>query len=243
MIAVQEFQEKFRYCLFCLSAVLAFFALIFAPVSFAQRDNVDPFIGLNRSVNDFNTSLDLAIIKPVSQTYDEFLPPVAKRGVSNFFNNLDDVKVFVNDLLQLKFRNAMHDSGRLVLNTTVGVGGLIDVATGMGLYKNDEDFGQTLGYWGVGPGPYVVLPLLGSRTVRDAIGYIPDVFLNPVFWINDTNTRYALNGLDTVETRADFLATEELITGDEYIFVRDAYLQRREYLVADGEVYDEWDGI
>ena len=208
---------------------------------FAQHVDVDPFIEVNRSLYDFNEAFDEMIFKPVAKTYDLIMPGLAKRGVSNFFNNLDDVNVVVNDVLQLKMRNAMYDSGRLVINTTLGIGGLIDVASGFGLYKNYEDFGQTLGYWGIESGPYIVLPFLGTSTVRDAIGMVPDYLLNPVFWVNDNEARFLLYALDNTDTRLYYLAAEAMITGDEYIFVRDAYLQRREYLVADGEVYDEWD--
>ncbi len=206
-----------------------------------QNDDIDPFITVNRSVYDFNEALDEIVIKPVTKSYDFVMPEFAKRGVTNFFNNLDDINVVLNDLLQLKMANAMHDSGRFLINTTVGVGGLIDVASGFGLYKNYEDFGQTLGYWGMDSGAYMVLPFLGTSTIRDTIGMIPDYLVNPVFWVNDSETRFALFTLDNIDTRLYYMAAEAMITGDEYVFVRDAYLQRREYLVADGEVYDEWD--
>lgn len=207
----------------------------------AQARDADPFIEVNRSVYNFNEALDELIIKPVTRSYDYVMPDMAKRGVTNFFNNLDDVNVVVNDVLQGKVRNAARDSGRLVLNSTIGIAGFIDVASGFGLYKNNEDFGQTFGYWGIGPGPYLVVPFLGNYTLRDAIGFIPDYLFNPIFWIHDEMPRHGLYAMDTVDTRLYYLAAESMITGDEYVFVRDAYLQRREYLVADGEVYDEWD--
>jgi phospholipid-binding lipoprotein MlaA len=169
------------------------------------------------------------------------VPTFAKRGVGNFFANLDDVNVIANDLLQLKMDNALRDSCRLLLNTTAGMGGLLDVASEVGLYKNYEDFGQTLGHWGVGDGGYLVVPFLGASTVRDTVGMVPDLLLNPVSWITDSKTRSALYALDTVDTRLSYVAAESMITGDEYEFVRNAYLQRREYLVHDGEVYDEFD--
>ena len=219
--------------------VAAAFPLCASPLY--GQDAMDPFIEFNRSVYNFNEALDEILFKPVAKTYDLVLPGFAKRGVTNFFNNLDDVNVVVNDLLQLKMANAMQDSGRLVINTTIGIGGLIDVASGFGLYKNSEDFGQTLGYWGLDAGPYVVLPFLGTSTLRDAVGLVPDYLLNPVFRVNDGEARVFLYALDTTDTRVYYLAAEAIITGDEYTFVRDAYLQRREYLVADGEVYDEWD--
>lgn len=223
--------------------VLVLAAGIVMPFDYAaaQYADADPYAKVNRNIYAFNQSLDDIIFRPVTQAYDDIFPPFAKRGVTNFFNNLDDINVVFNDLLQLKMKNALHDSSRFVVNSTVGVAGFFDVATGMGLYKNYEDFGQTLGYWGVPTGPYIVLPLLGTSNVRDAIGLIPDYLLNPVFWVNDKEARFFLYALDNTDTRLFYMAAESMVSGDEYIFVRDAYLQRREYLVADGEVYDEWD--
>ncbi len=213
----------------------------FAQGSFAQAPLSDPWEGINRPLYAFNQLFDGYIVRPIAVTYDNVMPSFAKRGVTNFFANLDDVNVIANDLLQLKMNNAMRDSGRLLLNTTAGMGGLLDVAAEVGLYKNYEDFGQTLGYWGVGDGGYLVLPFLGASTVRDTIAYVPDVLLNPVYWVTDSNARSAYYALDTVDTRLSCVAAESMITGDEYEFVRNAYLQRREYLVNDGEVYDEFD--
>lgn len=235
----RQILQKFHKCTVGLVGALLL-CLPTTPAQ-AQSGDIDPFIEVNRSVYDFNEAFDELIFKPVTRTYDFVMPGFAKRGVTNFFNNLDDINVVVNDLLQLKMINAMQDSGRLVINTTIGIGGLIDVASEFGLYKNYEDFGQTLGYWGVPEGPYLVLPFLGTSTVRDAIGMVPDYLLNPVFWVNDNEARFFLYAMDNIDTRLYFLAAESMITGDEYVFVRDAYLQRREYLVADGEVYDEWD--
>jgi len=211
--------------------------------SFAQalQSDPDPWEGINRPLYAFNQAFDGYIVRPITVTYNKAVPGFAKRGVSNFLDNLDDVNVIVNDLLQLKMNNAMRDSGRLLLNTTAGLGGLLDVASEVGLYKNYEDFGQTLGHWGVGAGGYMVLPFLGASTLRDTIGFIPDTLLNPIGWAHESEERAALFALDTVDTRLGYLAAESMITGDEYEFVRNAYLQRREYLVHDGEVYDEFD--
>jgi phospholipid-binding lipoprotein MlaA len=213
----------------------------FAQSGFAQAPLSDPWEGINRPLYAFNQLFDGYIVRPIAVTYDNVVPPFAKRGVTNFFANLDDVNVIANDLLQLKMNNAMRDSGRLLLNSTAGMGGLLDVASEVGLYKNYEDFGQTLGYWGVGDGGYLVLPFLGASTVRDTIAYVPDVLLNPVYWVTDSNARSAYYALDTVDTRLSYVAAESMISGDEYEFVRNAYLQRREYLVNDGVVYDEFD--
>jgi phospholipid-binding lipoprotein MlaA len=225
----------------CLALPLMAAAGLFAPLANAQYDDVDPYMEVNRKVYGFNQSLDGLVFKPVTETYDFTMPTFAKRGVTNLFNNLDDINAVLNDLLQLKMSNALHDSSRFLVNTTIGVAGIFDVATGLGLYKNYEDFGQTLGYWGVPAGPYVVLPLLGTSNVRDAIGKIPDSMFNPVFWVNDSEARFFLYSLDNIDTRLFYMAAASMVSGDEYIFVRDAYLQRREYLVADGEVYDQWD--
>jgi phospholipid-binding lipoprotein MlaA len=221
--------------------LLLILVLALQPVAAVAQGDSDPWIAFNRSMYGFNEGFDEILIKPVTQTYDALVPGFAKRGVTNFFNNLDDINVVFNDLLQLKMGPAMQDSGRFVLNSTVGVAGLFDVAAYMGLYKNEEDFGQTLGYWGAPSGPYLVLPFLGTITVRDAIGLGLDYLMNPVFWVDDKEARFALLALDNIDTRLYYMAAESMVTGDEYRFVRDAYLQRREYLVADGEVYDEWD--
>jgi phospholipid-binding lipoprotein MlaA len=224
-------------------AATGFLLVVATQGSFAQAllPDPDPWEGINRPLYAFNQVFDGYIVKPVTVTYDKVLPTFAKRGVSNFLDNLDDINVIVNDMLQLKMNNAMRDSGRLLLNTTAGLGGLLDVASEVGLYKNYEDFGQTLGYWGVGDGGYMVLPFLGASTLRDTIGFIPDTLLNPIGWAHESEERAALFGLDTIDTRLGYLAAESMITGDEYEFVRNAYLQRREYLVNDGEVYDELD--
>jgi len=208
---------------------------------YAQGDDVDPFIEMNRNIYSFNQDFDDILFKPVTQAYNAVMPEFAKIGVGNLFRNLDDINVVVNDLLQLKMGNAADDSGRFVLNSTVGIVGLVDVATRFGLYKNNEDFGQTLGYWGVPSGPYLMLPIIGTSTLRDAVGLIPDYMLNPVFWVDDDEARFFLYALDNIDRRLFYMAAESMIDGDEYLFVRDAYLQRREYLVNDGAVMDEWD--
>jgi len=206
-----------------------------------ESKDPDPFIKFNRKIYAFNEAFDEALFKPVALTYQELVPGFARQGVSNFFNNLDDVNVVFNDLLQLKMQNALQDSGRLVINTTIGIGGLLDVATTWGLYKNDEDFGQTLGYWGVPAGPYLVLPILGTSTLRHTTGLFPDYLMNQIFRVDNDEVRFFLWALDNIDSRVYYLAAESMVTGDEYTFVRDAFLQRREYLAADGEVYDEWD--
>lgn len=228
------------------TSIFIAFLLVLLPVQplLAQsRPAADPWEVINRPVYQFNEVFDGYLVKPVALGYDRMMPRFAKRGVSNFFNNLDDVNVIVNDLLQLKMHSALQDSCRFLINTTAGIGGLVDVAGNMGMYKNYEDFGQTMGSWGMGDGGYLVLPFLGASTLRDTIGFVPDVFLNPLFWIADSKTRSGLYMLDTIDTRLTYVAAESMITGDKYVFVRNAYLQRRAYLVADGEVHDEFDNF
>jgi phospholipid-binding lipoprotein MlaA len=196
----------------------------------------DPWEGFNRGVFNFNESLDRAILKPVAQGYRFIMPDVAEQGVSNFFDNLRDVVTFFNNVLQLKPVEATQDLSRVLINTTIGIGGLFDVASAMNIPKNDEDFGQTLGAWGVESGPYLVLPLFGPSTVRDGVGIIPDMYLDPLNQVESDELRYGLKVLNVVDKRASLLDREGVITGDRYSFIRDAYLQKREFEVNDGRV-------
>ena len=196
---------------------------------------VDPWEGFNRTVFEFNEVLDEYALKPAAQGYQAITPDLVEAGIGNFFDNLSDVGDFVNNLLQLKGEAAVQDATRVVFNTTIGVGGLIDVATPMGLPEHDEDFGQTLGYWGTETGPYLVLPFFGPSNVRDGIGLIPDSFVDPVGEVEHIPSRNQLYALRVVDTRADLLGADELLNGDRYTAMRDAYLQRREFLVSDGE--------
>jgi phospholipid-binding lipoprotein MlaA len=164
------------------------------------------------------------------------MPDIAERGVHNFFENLGDVVTMVNNLLQLKPVEAVQDLSRVVINTTIGIGGLIDVASAMDIPKHDEDFGQTLGAWGVDSGPYLVLPLLGPSSLRDGVGRIPDTMIDPLNQVADDETRTALWVGKVIDKRADLLKRESVITGDRYIFIRDAYLQKREFDVNDGRI-------
>jgi len=196
----------------------------------------DPLEGFNRAMYSFNDTIDKAILKPVAQGYDAVLPAPASKGVSNFFSNIDDVVVIFNDLLQLKFAQAASDTARVVFNSTLGLFGLIDVASGMDLPKHNEDFGQTLGYWGLGDGPYLVLPFFGPSSARDTVGLVGDIYIDPVFDINQHAERNATLILRTIDTRAGLLSASKVLKEaalDPYIFVRDAYLQRRQSLVED----------
>ena len=200
----------------------------------------DPFESYNRAVHAFNEDFDRAIAKPVAQTYQDVMPDWADKGISNFFSNLNDVIVLVNDLLQFKFEQAASDTARIVFNSTAGLFGFIDVASHMDLPRHKEDFGQTLGYWGVPAGPYFVLPFLGPSSIRDTAGLGVDyVYLDPVTnHVEHFNDRGALFVTNFVDTRADYLAASRLLEEaalDPYVYTREAYLQRRQYYVYDGD--------
>tara|TARA_B100000780_G_C21096305_1_gene442173 strand:+ start:493 stop:1224 length:732 start_codon:yes stop_codon:yes gene_type:complete len=208
-------------------------SLLSTPVS---AQTADPWNSLNQYSFAFNDFFDQLIVRPVAATYTAFLPRFARQGISNFFSNLDDINVFVNDLLQLKLDDALVDSGRLLVNTTIGVGGVFDFASDFGLQKHEEDFGQTLGRWGVGSGPYLMLPIFGASNARDSVGLILDTMFNPIQYQDNSSTRLALFLLRETDTRSSLLALDELIIGNRYLFIREAYVQRREYLVQDGNV-------
>jgi phospholipid-binding lipoprotein MlaA len=202
----------------------------------------DPLEGYNRAMFKFNDTVDAAIIKPVAKGYDTVMPDPLSHGISNFFSNLNDVTVIINDLLQFKFEQAFRDSGRFVLNSTVGVAGIFDVASLSGYTKNNEDFGQTLGVWGSEPGAYVVLPFFGPRTVRDSFGLVGDYFSDPITYIEGPGARNAFLATRIVDTRANLLKAEKVLdeaATDRYSYVRDAYLQRRQHLIYDGNPPEE----
>jgi phospholipid-binding lipoprotein MlaA len=196
----------------------------------------DPFEGFNRSIYKFNDTLDKAVLKPVAQGYKAVLPAPAQKMVHNFFSNIDDIFVTGNDLLQLKFAQAASDFTRVWVNSTFGVLGLFNVADR--LEKHNEDFGQTLGYWGVGSGPYLVLPLLGPSSVRDGTGLAVDSYYGVIENIPDIPTRNGLYVTNKIDQRAQLLDTEKILEDtvvDRYSFIRDGYLMRRQSLVYDGD--------
>jgi phospholipid-binding lipoprotein MlaA len=203
-----------------------------------QTDPRDPFERANRATFAFNEALDRRIAKPIAKGYKRITPDAVETGVSNFFSNAAYPTVLANNLLQGKFKDALSDTGRLLLNTTLGLGGLLDPASAAGLARNDEDFGQTLGRWGVRSGPYVMLPLLGPYTVRDGFGSLVDEVTEPRQYLRDDGARLALWAAVQVEKRARLLEADALLAqaGDRYVLVRSAYLQRREFLVRDGDM-------
>jgi phospholipid-binding lipoprotein MlaA len=206
-----------------------------------QRVPQDPWESWNRGVYRVNDALDRAVAKPLAKTYVKVVPSPLRTGVRNFFANLNTPTVMLNDALQGKLLAAASDLGRFLLNSTVGIGGLLDPATSAGLARNEEDFGQTLGVWGVKPGPFVELPLLGPSDLRDAPAKVVDTYTNPRQYIHNTAIRYGLWAPDFLDRRASLLSLDDTLKHvyDPYAFIRDAFLQRRAYLVADGKVTDE----
>jgi phospholipid-binding lipoprotein MlaA len=200
----------------------------------------DPWESVNRPIYKFNDVIDTYALKPLAQGYQYIAPQFVEDGVHNFFQNIGDVRNLANDILQAKPHAAGVDTARLIFNTTFGLLGVIDVGTKMGLQRNDEDFGQTLGYWGVGSGPYVMLPLLGPSTLRDAPSKYVDSYTAPYRYVDDVPVRNSFYALDIIDTRASLLSSEKLITGDRYTFIRNAYLQNREFKVKDGQVEDDF---
>lgn len=223
--------------LFCLLLVFAGCASIPS----GKPDPKDPWERFNRSVFNFNESLDRAVARPVAKGYVKVTPRLVRTGVSNFFSNLETVPNIINDVLQGKMSQAGRDSGRFLLNSTLGLGGLFDPASAAGFEQSDEDLGQTLGKWGVKSGPYLMLPILGPSTVRDAFARAADTYLEPVAYLSDESTRYIIRGVDLLDQRASLLELDAQLerTFDRYAFVRNAWLQRREYQVKDGDVDDE----
>jgi phospholipid-binding lipoprotein MlaA len=201
-----------------------------------QADSaVDPYEGFNRTMFRFNDGLDRYFFKPVAKTYRFITPSFIEDGVSHFFSNLLDLRSSINAILQGKAAKSVHYSSRFLLNSTVGIGGLFDMANAIGIEQMDaEDFGQTLAVWGVESGPYLVIPFFGPSTIRDGVSIPVDMYTNPVTYFENSDVRF----LSLVDTRTRLLETEKLLIGDRYIFIRDAYLQYRDYLVKDGEVDD-----
>ena len=197
----------------------------------------DPIEGFNRAMFAFNDGVDKVVIKPVAQGYEFVLPSPVRTGVANFFANIADVFIAVNNALQGKLPAAGSDIGRVVVNSTLGILGFIDVASDLGMEKHEEDFGQTFGRWGVGDGAYVVLPLFGPRTVRDSFGLVLDVTTDPVARIGNVPVRNSLLATRLISNRVALFPADKIVEEaalDRYSYIRDAYLQRRHSLIYDG---------
>lgn len=202
----------------------------------------DPFEPINRGVYKFNDGVDSLLFKPIAEVYQGVLPQFARTGIGNFFSNIQDVIIALNNLLQGKLTEAGMDLCRIVVNSTIGVLGLIDVGTEFGLEKHQEDFGQTLGRWGIGAGPYIVIPFLGPSTVRDGFGLVGDWAASPLTYLEPDRHRNIAYGVFFVNRRAELLEASKILEVaalDPYEFVRDAYLQRRRNLIYDGNPPDE----
>jgi phospholipid-binding lipoprotein MlaA len=203
----------------------------------SSKHKRDPYENWNRKVFAFNEGLDRLLLKPIAQSYRAIMPEFVDRSVTNVFSNLGEVSNFTNSVLQLKLESAVVAAGRFTFNTVFGLAGVFDVATAWDLPERPEDFGQTLGRWGSGAGSYLMLPVLGPSNPRDFAGFGVDSFLLPSAWdeIDSSYNAYA-RGVQIVDIRADLIPAEKLISGDRYVFFRNAYMQRRDFLINDGEV-------
>ena len=201
-----------------------------------QRDPSDPFESVNRSIYRFNDRVDRAVLRPTARAYRTVLPQFVRTGVGNVFSNINDVKVALNNTLQGKFTTAYSDFGRVAINSTLGILGVFDIASEAGIEKHQEDFGQTLGWWGVPSGPFLMLPLFGPSSVRDGVGLAVDYLTDPLRYVDPSSARYQLGATRLVNRRAELLDASSVLktTFDPYQFMREGYLQRRQNQVYDG---------
>ncbi len=223
-----------------LGGSLLLLVMCFSEFVYANDEkDPDPWQGYNRAMFKFNDTLDRWFLKPVAKGYRAVTPNFLERGISNVFSNIGEVPSTLNGVLQGNVKGAAQDTGRFLVNSTLGIGGLFDVAKHMKLPADDhEDFGQTLAVWGVGQGNYLVLPLLGPSTLRDGFAKPVDWYTDPITYIEHDQTRLSVKFVSLLDTRASLLPLEENIVGDKYTFIRDAYLDRRNYVIHNGEVED-----
>ena len=218
--------------------VVALAALLLSGCAATGSNPKDPNEGFNRAMFNVNEGLDTVVAKPLAKGYDAAVPLPVKASVGNFFGNVGDAWVGINNGLQGKPGRGANDIGRLLINSTVGILGLFDVASEMGMPKHEEDFGQTLAVWGVGDGPYVFLPIIGPRTTRDTFGWMVDEAVDPVWWgIDNMAVRNSAAALRFVDIRASLLPADKVVEEaalDKYAYIRDAYLQRRRSQIFDG---------
>ena len=222
-----------------ISKITILFLIIFSTSIFSTE--VDPFQEINEKTHNFNLVLDKQLATPVARIYKKVTPDLVEKSITNFTHNIEDLSIAINNILQGKINNGISDLLRFTINSSLGVLGFFDVASNLGFEKHDEDFGQTLATWGMGAGPYIVLPGLGPSNLRDTLSMLPDAFLTPLYIIDHDRTSYSLTAIDIVETRARYLGLESVVIGDDYLFYRDAYLQSREFDILDGEVSEEFD--
>jgi phospholipid-binding lipoprotein MlaA len=221
---------KGRICIWGSLCVLLI-SLLAGCATTGASDPRDPFEGFNRGVYSFNKGMDNILFDPLSKFYQAITPNFVDRGVTNFFSNLNDIAVTVNSLLQFKIDQALSDATRFIFNSTIGLFGFFDVSSAIDLPKHDEDFGQTLAVWGIGSGPFLMVPLFGPATIRDATGFVVDRgVLNPVFYMNDTAAQAGLLTLNYIDFKADLLSAKKLLGDaalDEYEFIKSAYFEKR----------------
>lgn len=206
-------------------------------------DPRDPYEGFNRSVFSFNEFMDQILFEPVMNLYKAITPEFVDKAITNIFSNINDIVVIVNDLLQFKFAQMFSDIGRFLVNSTLGIAGIFDVSTGMGMTKHNEDFGQTLAVWGFDSGPFIMFPLLGPTTLRDGIGTGVDSFAtSPLAYISHDAYRSGVMSLNYIDFRADLLASGEILSEaalDEYEFLKSAYFEQRQAKINDSELSDQ----
>jgi len=210
---------------------------LFSTASYAEEDPWEPF---NRSIYSFNNTADTYLVKPVAQGYAYIMPDVGRKGVNNFFNNLLDVNGALNGFLQGRVDQGLENVGRVIINSTVGIFGLFDVATKLGVRQYQTDFGHTLSIWGVPQGPFVMLPFLGPSTMRSGVGTAFDAYASPMGQMGNSDPAWGLRVFNIVDLRAGLLGADELLSGDQYIFLRDAYLQQRRLQISDGKLVDDF---
>jgi phospholipid-binding lipoprotein MlaA len=225
--------SRIRFYLFYIILCSFFFSC--ATTEIKNPDPTDPWESSNRSVHEFNNSLDQWFLKPAAKTYNFVTPDFIQIGITNVFSNIGSIGSAINNLLQGKLLGFSSELSRVAINSTIGIYGVFDVASSMGINAKSEDMGQTLGYWGVGSGPYLVVPFYGPTTVRDFSSIIPELYITPSV-PDDTSARLAAASLNVVNIRSSLLSVTDLSGNDQYSFYRDAYLQRREYVISDGKL-------
>ena len=222
--------------------VIKFYLLLTSlTLSTIASTEVDPLEDINLQIHNLNQTLDLQLASPVARFYKKITPDFLEKSITNFTHNIEDLSIAINNLLQGKVNDGISDILRFAINTSLGIGGFIDVASKMGLERHEEDFGQTLAVWGVGQGPYIMLPILGPSTLRDTFSRPVSSFLSVTFHMTETDVNIALKGMDAIETREKLLDVEALLSGDKYAFVKDAYIQSIYYEIKDGiDVEDDF---
>lgn len=203
--------------------------------------NDDPFESGNRNMHRFNEYADENVLRPIARIYEDTLPANLRAGVTNFFSNLESINNVLNSALQMKMDESLQELTRFCLNTTIGVGGFFDPASRLSINDSNEDFGQTFSVWGANRGPYIVLPFFGPSTIKDAIGSSLDFIVNPTRLYNPSAHQLFFSATNVANSRAELLSVENVVFGDKYLFYKNAYLQRREFLELDGEVIDAFD--